>query len=40
VVARGEWRHGELYLRVGYIATNLTPTRQVVKRYSGRGAAA
>jgi hypothetical protein len=40
VVAKVEWHQGELYPRVGFIATNLTrPNKRVVKFYNGRGTA-
>ncbi len=40
VVAKVEWRQGELYPRVGFIVTNLTrPNKHVVKFYNGRGTA-
>jgi len=40
VVAKVEWHQGELYLRVGFIVTNLTrPNKRVVKLYNGRGTA-
>jgi Transposase DDE domain group 1 len=40
VVAKVEWHQGELYPRVGFVATNLTrPAERVVKFYNGRGTA-
>jgi len=40
VVAKVEWHQGELYPRVGFLATNLTrPAERVVKFYNGRGTA-
>ena len=40
VVAKVEWHQGELYPRVGFIATNLSrPNKRVVKFYNGRGTA-
>jgi Transposase DDE domain group 1 len=40
VVAKVEWHQGELYPRVGFVATNLTrPAERVSKFYNGRGTA-
>jgi hypothetical protein len=40
VVAKVEWHQGELWPRVGFIVTNLTPpNRRVVKFHNGRGTA-
>jgi hypothetical protein len=40
VVAKVEWHPGELYLRVGFIVTNLgRPTERVVVFYNQRGTA-
>ena len=38
VVAKVEWHQGELYLRVGFIVTDLKrPAERVSKFYNGRG---
>src|SRR5687767_6097672 len=38
IVAKVEWHQGELYPRVGFLATNLTrPAERVVRFYNGRG---
>jgi Transposase DDE domain group 1 len=38
VVAKIEWHHGELFLRIGFIVTNpKLPAGNVVKVYNGRG---
>ena len=40
MVAKVEWHQGELYLRVGFIVTNMTrPAERVVRFYNGRGTA-
>src|SRR5215218_5828749 len=40
VVAKVEWHQGELYPRVGFLATNLTrPAERISKFYNGRGTA-
>jgi Transposase DDE domain group 1 len=40
VVAKVEWHQGELYLRLGFLVTNLKrPAEWVVKFYNGRGTA-
>jgi hypothetical protein len=40
VVAKVEWRQGELYPRVGFIVTNLSrPPERISKFYNGRGTA-
>ena len=40
VIAKVEWRQGELFPRVGFIVTNLSyPTKGIVSFYNGRGTA-
>jgi hypothetical protein len=40
VVAKVEWRQGELFPRVGFIVTNLSyPTKGILRFYNGRGTA-
>ena len=40
VVAKMEWRQGELFPRVGFIVTNLSyPPKGIVRFYNGRGTA-
>ena len=40
VVAKVEWHQGELFLRVGFIVTNLSyPPWGIVRFYNGRGTA-
>jgi hypothetical protein len=40
VVAKVEWHHGELFPRVGFIATNLDrPAKRVARFYNHLGAA-
>src|ERR687895_2237073 len=40
VVAKVEWHQGELFLRVGFIVTNLSyPPKGIIRFYNGRGTA-